>query len=281
MSAHGGTWEIFVHWLFDLRSATVFGAASVLLVGSLLLLGWRSLPRGMRPSLRWWLAGLALHGIGSLLLASRDLAPAWLSLVLANTVLGLGLACMAIALRGFYGMPQRRLAHLGLALSIALVALVFVEFQPNLHARVISLSLLLALPLASAARAVFRRGGPMGVVPRLTGLAFGAAAATLLVRAGSELLWPSDVLMLMTPLPMNVAFVGSLVMLPLLATVGFLLMCTERSQAELERTAQLDYLTGIYNRRAIEDLASREIRAARRTAGRWRSCCSTWTTSSA
>lgn len=251
-------------WSFDLRSATVFGAACVLLVGILLLLGWRSLPNAMRPSLRWWLASLGLQAIGSLMLATRDLAPTWLSLVLANTALGLGLACMAIALRGFYGMPQRRLLHLGLAMSIAVVALWFVEFRPDVQARVVSLSLLLALPMASAARAVFRRGGPSGVVPRLTGIAFGFGTATLLVRAGSELLWPSDVIKLMDPLPMNVAWVGALLVLPLLATVGFLLMCTERSQAELERTARLDYLTGIYNRRAIEELASREIRAARR-----------------
>jgi len=46
--------------------------------------------------------------------------------------------------------------------------------------------------------------------------------------------------------------------------VGFLLMCTERSQVELERVARLDYLTGICNRRAIEDLGQRAIAASRR-----------------
>ena len=61
----------------------------------------------------------------------------------------------------------------------------------------------------------------------------------------------------------NWAFV-LLGLLPVLSTVGFLLMCTERSQQELERAAQLDYLTGIYNRRAIEDLARRAIAASRR-----------------
>ncbi|MEO6104112.1 MAG: GGDEF domain-containing protein [Pseudoxanthomonas sp.] len=251
-------------WSFDLRSATVFGAVCVLLVATLLLLGWRSLPGAMLPSLRWWLASLGLHGAGSLLMATRDLASTWLSLVLANTLLGMGLACMAIAMRGFYGIPQRRTLHIGLALSIALVALWFVEIHPDVHARIVSLSLLLAVPMASAARSVFRRGGPMGVVPRLTGIAFAFGTSTLLVRAAAELVWPSEALQLMEPLPMNVACVGAVLVLPLLATVGFLLMCTERSQAELERTARLDYLTGIYNRRAIEELASREIRAARR-----------------
>jgi diguanylate cyclase (GGDEF)-like protein len=53
-------------------------------------------------------------------------------------------------------------------------------------------------------------------------------------------------------------------LLPVVSTIGFLLMCTEFSQQELTKAARLDYLTGICNRRAIEDLAGRSIAAARR-----------------
>ena len=56
--------------------------------------------------------------------------------------------------------------------------------------------------------------------------------------------------------------VGSV--LPVVGTLGFLLMCTERSQRELERAARVDFLTGCYNRRAIEELATRAIAGARR-----------------
>src|SRR5690606_18739969 len=52
--------------------------------------------------------------------------------------------------------------------------------------------------------------------------------------------------------------------LPVVATVGFLLLCTERSQSELERAARMDYLTDVYNRRAIEELGTRAIAGARR-----------------
>jgi diguanylate cyclase (GGDEF)-like protein len=56
--------------------------------------------------------------------------------------------------------------------------------------------------------------------------------------------------------------VGSV--LPVVASFAFLLMCTERSQRELERAARVDFLTECYNRRAIEELGSRAIAAARR-----------------
>ncbi len=253
-----------MEWVFDLRSAIVYGAVVTLLVGGLLLLSWRSLPRGVRPALRWWLASLGLHALGAALLATRGLAPPWLGVVLANSILGLALACMAIALRAFYGMPQRRLAHLGLALLIAAAALWFIEGRPDVHARILSLAFLLSLPMASAARAVFRRGGPKGEVARFTGIAFAFGAAVLLTRMASEWLWPAGNFVLLAPTAMNIACVGTLLALPALATVGFLLMCTEHSQAELERSARLDYLTGIFNRRAIEELASAAISSARR-----------------
>ena len=56
--------------------------------------------------------------------------------------------------------------------------------------------------------------------------------------------------------------VGSV--LPVVASFGFLLMCTERSQRELERAARVDFLTECFNRRAIEELGARAIAAARR-----------------
>ena len=49
--------------------------------------------------------------------------------------------------------------------------------------------------------------------------------------------------------------VGSV--LPVLASFGFLLMCTERSQRELRHAAGTDYLTGCFNRRAIEQHGTR------------------------
>jgi len=53
-------------------------------------------------------------------------------------------------------------------------------------------------------------------------------------------------------------------LLPIVGTIGFLLMCTERSQKDLERMASEDPLTGAYNRRALAEFGMREMARARR-----------------
>ena len=251
-------------WSFDLRTAVLFGALVTFLTAGLLLLSWRSLRGNVRPSLRWWLAALLLHPLGLGLACLHDLLPTWLSVPVGNTVLALALSCMAIALRVFYGMPERRLVLFGVTALVGATAVWFTYVTPNLQWVIVLRETLLAVLLASAARAVFRRNGPPGRVPRLTGSLFALAALMMLARAAHEIIWPITWSQVMQPTYVNLLCLGALVVLPLLATVGFMLMCTERGQEELERTARLDFLTGIFNRRAIEDLASRAISAARR-----------------
>jgi diguanylate cyclase (GGDEF)-like protein len=89
---------------------------------------------------------------------------------------------------------------------------------------------------------------------------------TLLVvlRALIELGHPVTPTELLQPRPEHIPSLLGLLLLPMLASVSFLLMCTDRAQQQLEHTARVDYLTGIYNRRAIEELSTRVMSAARR-----------------
>lgn len=235
-----------------------------LLTYALLLFSWRSLPRTVRPSLRWWLGGLLLEAVGFMLFALRGTVPDWISIVAANTFISFGLSCTAISLRSFYGMPVRRRELFGLSALTGLLALALTSVQPNPHWRVVGLALLTALLTGSSASAVFRHKRAVDEVARLTGLLFVLATLGILARAGQEAFWPAWVSDPISGSPSNLPFLGVLLLLPVLSTVGFLLMCTERGQQQLESAARTDYLTGIFNRRAIEDLAARAISAARR-----------------
>lgn len=251
-------------WSFDPRTAILIGALVTWLTAGMLLLNWKSLPGNVLPSLRWWLAGIALHPIGFTLIALRDQVPAWAVIALGATSLAASFSCMAIALRSFYGLPERRMHLCVITVMVGVAAVWFTYFSPHLQARIIVVHVLLAILIGSGARAVFRRGGPRGRVPRITGALFALVTVLVLVRAGLEALWPIARDQLLSATPINFASIGGLLLLPVLATVGFLLMCAESAQVQLERMARVDYLTGIYNRRAIDDLATRAISAARR-----------------
>jgi diguanylate cyclase (GGDEF)-like protein len=253
-----------VPWQLDVRTALVSSALLTLLVDGLLLVVYRSLPADYRPSLRWWLAGAILLPLGFLDLVQNDAAASGAGLVLSLVVLAAALACSAVALRLFQGAPQRRAGLAAVVLLVALVSYYFTYVLPSAHWRTVALAGLYALLMASSARAIFRRDGPPGPIPGVTGAVFALGAVLMLVRGLTEALAVRQESALFVADPAPLLALGLLGVLPLLSTVGFLLMCTERSQAELAKAAHLDYLTGICNRRAIEDLARRAIAAARR-----------------
>jgi diguanylate cyclase (GGDEF)-like protein len=253
-----------VPWSLDVRTAMMLAALATWLTGGLLSLSWRSLPESVRPSLRWWLGGLALHPIGFGLLAMRGWIPDVYCIPAAATVLACSYGCLAVALRNFYSLPERRLRLVVVAILVALLNIWFTNVSYDLHLRVLMNHTMLAIMIGSGARAVFRRNGPRGRVPRITGWLFALVTLLVVMRGLIEIGQPITAAELLHPRPEHIPCLLGLLLLPLLSSVGFLLMCTERAQQQLEHTARVDYLTGIYNRRAIEELATRVISAARR-----------------
>ena len=124
------------------------------------------------------------------------------------------------------------------------------------------MSVVLAVVLGASASIIYRHG--RGAVRHVAGLAFAGAAAIMAYRAVILVFDPTLVtgVFQLTHVQLLTYAVGSV--LPVIGTIGFLLLCTERSQHELERAARVDYLTGCYNRRAIEELATQNIASARR-----------------
>jgi diguanylate cyclase (GGDEF)-like protein len=252
-------------WQFDIRTALFLGAFLTLLIGLLLFAVRKHFSASLQPSLHWWIAATLLHPIGFLLVGLRDLISPWWSSVLANALIAASFAAFAIALRIFNGSPQRRERLYVLVVCTAGLAAYYSYVDDNLPMRIGTISALYALLLGASARAVYRRGQPLTAIIHVTGGLFLIGTAVMAYRAVTYLY-------LLMPIPSSVFVVSPLQvmsyalggLLPVVSTVGFLLMCTEFSQQELAKAARLDYLTGICNRRAIEDLAGRSIAAARR-----------------
>jgi len=253
-----------VGWQFDIRTALFLGASLTLLIGVVLFVVRKHFAASQQPSLRWWIAGTLMHPVGFMLIGMRDVISDWWTAVLANVLVGGSFAAFAIALRTFNGSPQRRERLYVLVALVAGFAVYYTYVDKNLAMRFGTISVLFAILLGSSARAIYRRGQPLNTITHITGGLFAAGTAVMAYRATIYLfgLQPISSIFVVSPLQVLAYAMGGL--LPVVSTIGFLLMCTEFSQQELTKAARLDYLTGICNRRAIEDLAGRSIAAARR-----------------
>ncbi|KFN45586.1 hypothetical protein N790_09795 [Arenimonas malthae CC-JY-1] len=253
-----------MHWSFDIRSGLLVGALLTLLVGVLLAVVARALPANLRPAVTPWIAATLLQPVGFVLLTQRDVLPPWLTIVVANALIALAFAAYGLALRRFFQLPARAgLLSLAVALAVATSAW-WGLVQPDLTQRLIAISLVLAWMLGYSAWTIYRRSDARGPIRHVAGGAFLFSSLIMAYRAVVLVYDPGQVTTVfqLTHVQLLTYALGGI--LPVVATLGFLLLCTERSQRELERAARVDYLTGVYNRRAIEELGTRAIAAARR-----------------
>ena len=252
-------------WQFDIRTALFLGAFLTLLTGLLLFAVRRQFSPLLQPSLRWWIVGTLAHPLGFLLIGLRAFVSDWWSTVLSNVLIALAFAAFAISLRTFNGSPQRRERLYALVAATAALAAYYTYVDANEALRIGSISMLYALLLGSSARSIYRQGQERTVIAHVTGGLF-LAGTTIMAWRGLVYLFVPEAIPAsafeVTPLQIAAYAMGGL--LPVVSTIGYLLMCTEFNQRELAKAATLDHLTGICNRRAIEDLATRSIAAARR-----------------
>ena len=251
-------------WQFDIRTALLLCAVLTMLVGLMLQAVSHGQSPAYRGMMRWWVLGAVTYAIGFALTGFRGwIALGW-SAVAANTLIAVGLACFAIALRQFAGVPERRLRLFALAAACGGASALWGLAWPDEGMRLFVTNLVLGVICFLCARTVYRRGARPDVSHHVTGVYFVLAllligARLVLMGAGVE---PVGDIFQVTWL--SIATYGFGGLLPVVCTIGFLLMCSERSQRELEQSARLDYLTGIYNRGAIEELAAGLISGTQR-----------------
>jgi diguanylate cyclase (GGDEF)-like protein len=249
---------------FDIRSAIMIGACLNVLIALMLLTVRSALPIAYKNSLRWWWLGLLMQPMGFVLIALRGVLPEFISIVLANTIIAFAVACFSIAMRTFTGIPLRR----GYAFSLVALATVFAGYfsivQDLITVRIISLSFIHAALLIYGARGAYRNDASMTVVSRVLMILFLFSALMMASRGVYELLAKNPVSEVFSLHWTNVMSYGMGSLLPIIGSIGFLLMCTEDSQKRLERAASEDPLTGIYNRRALAEFGLNEFARSRR-----------------
>ncbi|ACL59042.1 GGDEF domain-containing protein [Methylobacterium nodulans] len=241
-----------------LMAVTVFVA---LIVGMLFLLSWGQARRTQALAV-WGLAHLIGAG-GSALLCGRGVIPDWLSIGLANTLLLLAYGMIWSGARSFEG---RRTAPTALMAAPALwiAACLVPAFYESVTARVI---------LASSAASVlcllcaheFWRGRPEPLVSRGPAILLLASQAALYaVRIPASLVFPVPAV---NPVASPWVAVLCFAALLYMVAIAFLFMALAKERLEWEQrlSALTDPLTGVVNRRGLEERASVLLASGRAT----------------
>lgn len=225
---------------------------------------------------RKWAQGAHVTALGCLLVALRGQLPDAVSILLANFLIVWGLSRVYLGSREFLNQPPLR--HLDLALGLIVLAgfIPFTYGAPNLAARIVIVSSVLAVLFLHHGW-LYLIEGPrqpgMALLPaRATGTILMLAASMMLIRA---LLTPGSTLspdfLVANQWLQPTAFI-TLIVVFMTLNVAFPILLMSRMQHALEqaraRYAHLsatDPLTGIANRRRFDEFFAAEWSRHQRT----------------
>lgn len=214
----------------------------------------------LTTELKWGLHELSYalicHGIAYALFSlapTLGLGAVWF----AEFSIALFFSFVVQAFEVFFGRPKRWALHLLLIGSIALITSLLIDHRP---VRIMSNSLILIATEAVLLQRLWaRRRTTPGRGQYLIVMAIGLSLATLFYRELTALssLQESGAVS-MSDLSQALLYTATLVGLTLF-TVGFLLMAKERTEHLNQQMILSDKLTGVWNRRKLEEVGEAEI----------------------
>lgn len=221
----------------------------------------RTRPEGMR----YWSAALAAHSVAYVLLGLRGQVSDWLSVVLANSLLSLHFALFTA---GVYQFQQRQAQRWLVWSPVPLAFVLFSLLLDDITARVLLSSLLLTLQCALLLWLLLtrcRRTPGRGQYFVVAGYAL--MIGILLMRGMVVLGGAVHIVQITDSSPIQAAtFVGATLAV-VLVSLGLVLMSKERADARSQSLAREDELTGLNNRRSIQEQLAHHLALARRRHG--------------
>jgi diguanylate cyclase (GGDEF)-like protein len=242
----------------DIRTIMVMFAMLALMFFGLLELAGLHVGniRGVR---QWAVANLCISlGLSFAYLYTYPVAEHHWTMVLGATLIATGIS---LQLSGIQAFKEER-SDFRIVLLIVGVAFFqnvwFGPLHPDINSRAIANSFLFAIVYAACARALLIKiEPPLKTAYWFTGLSFVVLAVLMLVRG--LIIWksPSGSYGLYVNMPLNPLSFFISCMIQLCVTFGFLLMLNYRLIIDLQKIASRDALTGAFNRRRLEEEATR------------------------
>ncbi|MDQ2105820.1 GGDEF domain-containing protein [Azospirillum sp. C340-1] len=250
--------------MLDTRTLVIALVGICLLLSAASFLAWR-VHRHI-TALAYWAGGALVGACGLALIALYGVWPAALVVPLANALVASTYVLNWFGVRSFAGRPIPWRSGLAVLAAMTAGNMWFVVIENDVTARILIASTGFCGLLLLAALELWRMepADRLRRAQRVTAMVFLLHA---LFVAGRAVLtaWSEPVSSILVPDPVQSAsFLESILAITAWG-FGFLSMTSERLQADLDRIATIDPLTGALNRRAFMSHAERELLRAQRS----------------
>lgn len=216
-----------------------------------------------REGIGLWALGLVLHAITYVLYTLRGTVPDWVSIVLSNALLSSTFALVLAAIHQFQGRP---LPWVRMLLPILVMTALFAVFIGDYRARIMVTGMLLPLQLGMVLWSLWGPHRPAqwrGAALLTLGLAVNIGLLAVRGMMAATYTIPIEGLMRGSVMQ-SCTFMAAFVVV-ILASLGFILMTKDRTDADNRYFAAHDVLTGVANRRALILALNRDVARAVRT----------------
>ena len=220
--------------------------------------------RSRRDGMGYWAWGVAAQALAYLLFALRGQVSDWLSVVLANTLLVTTFALFTEGLCEFQQRPLRRRFIWG---PVALMLLLVVVFMNHLQIRPLLAIVLLGFQSVVLLYLIISRHrqtpgrGQYFVVAGLVLVVLALLLRLLIVVSGQAV----ELNQVTGSNPAHAFSILVSILIMVLISMGLVLMTKEQADMRNHALAMLDDLTGLSNRRSIQQALTQHIALARRS----------------
>lgn len=247
---------------FDIRTLLVATALATTFCAAARFLLWRMHPHV--PGLAQWAWAGLLAACALFLIAARGMLPDSPLLSVAQLLMTAGLLTAWDGFRRFLGRRPLKIEQMLAPLALLAVTVALTHVQESLLVRTLAGTGMIALLSAAIGRELLRAPRPCGPATHAVAYAYLVNAVFSVLRGLAALADQASVGQTQSSGAPALALFWWLCF-TVAVTLGMALMTGERLQADLDRQASRDPLTGALNRRAFSQQADREISLARRS----------------
>jgi PAS domain S-box-containing protein len=221
--------------MLDMKTVMFNYVITNILMISFIFALWRQ-NRNRYKGLSYWLAYYVLHAVGLILVLLRDMAPPFISIVIGNSLITLGMIFILMGLERFAGRPRPQ-THNVLLLALNVLSLYyFAFFAPNLSIRsMIGCAATVLLAGQCAWTMLFRVDASLKPITRAVGVVLSLYVLVALIRIITLMLiqLPAATHFFQSPM-IDSLLIISYQILCIALTFALMLMVTRRMHSDIQ-----------------------------------------------